>query len=442
MAGQSVFAHTLLSLDVCLHTCSSVRGYANLMSSINLPANIYVKALAIYVGVSFAIMEILYLGVWCRPFHNYWALPTPNTQCSAATNHLITNAVFNLSSDILMLAIGCSLFIRTNLPWSRKLILCGIFGVGIFVILAAVLNKYYSFSHPFGTEWTFWYVRESSTAILVANLPFLWTLLRRMFKLDAFDAERYGQHTVPYHSSRSARGRHAKSPRNSQSNAASNPFSNGSAIKHGSQDSSIDLKRIPIGQITTNINNSPTSQPPRPAHQPSWRDQGVFGRGDQELMADIEPWDFAAEPHDSTLPSPQSSRRGSVPVAGAGRHSRQSISSGTSSPRRDGASSPGLRRIRDEEAQYKLQEKVGQRFSDYYEGPPESEEEEAETTGGASRKSSFFEGKDLEFETSALEPDREPITRPQPAAHHRSDGSDGIRRSFVNKVAPPLWGVS
>lgn len=86
-----------------------------------------------------------------------------------------------------MLAIGLSLYIRSALPLKRKLILSCIFGLGVFVILSAVLNKYYSFTQPFGSLWTFWYVRESSTALLVANLPFLWTLLRRVFHLHAFD---------------------------------------------------------------------------------------------------------------------------------------------------------------------------------------------------------------------------------------------------------------
>ena len=120
-------------------------------------------------------MEILYLGVWCRPFHNYWALPTPNIQCSAATNHLITNAVVNLSSDIAILAIALPMFLRLKLPLRKKVPVVGVFGLGIFVILAAVLNKIYSFTDPFGDMWPYWYVREASTALLVANLPFIWT---------------------------------------------------------------------------------------------------------------------------------------------------------------------------------------------------------------------------------------------------------------------------
>lgn len=74
--------------------------------------NILIKILFGYVIVSFVIMDILYFGVWCQPFHDYWAVPTPNRQCDAATNHLITNAVFNLTSDVAMLAIGLPMFLR------------------------------------------------------------------------------------------------------------------------------------------------------------------------------------------------------------------------------------------------------------------------------------------------------------------------------------------
>ncbi|KAF2497587.1 hypothetical protein BU16DRAFT_506050 [Lophium mytilinum] len=154
----------------------------------NLKENIVIKFLVVYVAASFLIMEICYLAVWCRPFSNYWAVPTPNIQCSAATHHLIMNAVFNLSSDLMMLVVALQMLIRSRLPLRRKIVLSGIFGLGIFVILAAVLNKYYSFTQPFGGQWTYWYVRESSTALLVANLPFCWTLLRRLFNLRAFDS--------------------------------------------------------------------------------------------------------------------------------------------------------------------------------------------------------------------------------------------------------------
>ena len=73
------------------------------------------------------------------------------------------------------------MFLGLKLPWQKKVPLVLIFSLGIFVILAAILNKVYSFSEPFGSAWTYWYVRESSTAMLVANLPFVWTCWRWVF---------------------------------------------------------------------------------------------------------------------------------------------------------------------------------------------------------------------------------------------------------------------
>ena len=143
--------------------------------------NIAVKVLGAYIIITFIVMDSLYFGYWCQPFSNYFAVPTPNKQCDAATNHLIMNAVFNLTSDCAMLVVGLPMFLRLTLPWKKKIPLIGIFSLGIFTIVAAILNKIYSFTQPFGGEWTYWYTRESSTALLVANLPFVWTLWRRPF---------------------------------------------------------------------------------------------------------------------------------------------------------------------------------------------------------------------------------------------------------------------
>jgi hypothetical protein len=157
-----------------------------------------VKAVAMYTAFTFVLMEILYLGVWCRPFNQYWAVPPDNVQCSAATNHLITNTVFNISSDIMIIILPMPMLLQTTLSTKKKVILCGLFAVGTFTILSAILNKYYSFTQPFGLEWTAWYIRESSTALITANLPLTWALLQRIFKLrswSGYSKERSGRPT-------------------------------------------------------------------------------------------------------------------------------------------------------------------------------------------------------------------------------------------------------
>jgi hypothetical protein len=167
--------------------------------------NVAIKILSAYVALGFIVIEVLYFAAWCRPISEYWAVPTSSSQCNALVNHRITKAVFNLSSDIIMLVIALQMLIRSLLPLKRKLILCGIFSLGIFVIVASMLNSYYSFKNPYKQTWTFWYVRESSTAILVANLPFTWSILRECFDLGSFDESSPPPWT--FHSSRTAQGR-------------------------------------------------------------------------------------------------------------------------------------------------------------------------------------------------------------------------------------------
>ena len=98
-------------------------------------------------------MELLFFAVWCRPFHNYWSVPAANPQCSTYHDHLVVNTVFNISSDLMMLCIPLPILVRAKLPLQKKLILCIVFSMGIFVIICAVLSKYYSFSLPYGFDW-------------------------------------------------------------------------------------------------------------------------------------------------------------------------------------------------------------------------------------------------------------------------------------------------
>jgi hypothetical protein len=196
--------------------------------------NIAIKILSVYVVLGFVVMEILYFAAWCRPITEYWTIPTSNPQCNALINHRITKAIFNLSSDLIMLVVALQMLIRSLLPMKRKIILCGIFSLGIFVIIASILNSYYSFKNPYRQTWIFWYVRESSTAILVANLPFTWTILREFFDLGSFDDTSPPPWT--YHSSRTAQGRRTAQIHGHSAHTAGTTRTHvSSAVSNGSQ---------------------------------------------------------------------------------------------------------------------------------------------------------------------------------------------------------------
>jgi hypothetical protein len=152
----------------------------------NLTQHIVVKAVAAYVAVTYIVMETLYFGYWCRPFHDYWQTPTKNTQCTTALHHLITNFSFNLSSDLLIMSIPLPLLLKAKMDLKRKLLLVLPFSMGLFTIICAILSKHLSFTQPFSAVWVFWYCREASTAIIVTNMPYSWALIRRAFGLKSF----------------------------------------------------------------------------------------------------------------------------------------------------------------------------------------------------------------------------------------------------------------
>ncbi|KAF2832590.1 hypothetical protein CC86DRAFT_366340 [Ophiobolus disseminans] len=221
--------------------------------------NIAIKILSAYVGLSFVVIEVLYFAAWCRPVSEYWAVPTSSSQCNALVNHRITKAVFNLSSDIVMLTIALQMLIRSLLPMKRKIILCGIFSLGIFVVIASVMNSYYSFKHPYKQTWVDWYVRETSTAILVANLPFTWTILREIFDLDTFEGSSPPPWT--FHSARTAHGRRAGQRHSYSTHTAatartrvSPTISKGS---HGTQPMTLVDSMTPLRHHSRNHSGSP-----------------------------------------------------------------------------------------------------------------------------------------------------------------------------------------
>ncbi|KAH0557136.1 hypothetical protein GP486_005076 [Trichoglossum hirsutum] len=139
-----------------------------------------VKCIAVYVACGWAASELAFFFA-CRPFNGYWAVPPPDPQCTTLAHYAICQATFNLSSDTMMLVIALPLFLKAQLPLKNKIALVIIFGMGSFVIVAAILTKVFNLSDVYDTRYMFWYVREASTAVYVSNLPLIWPLLREWF---------------------------------------------------------------------------------------------------------------------------------------------------------------------------------------------------------------------------------------------------------------------
>ncbi|KAI0025953.1 hypothetical protein F4780DRAFT_237987 [Xylariomycetidae sp. FL0641] len=140
-----------------------------------------VRYLALYVGAGWFASETAFFTA-CVPFAGYWGMPPPDPQCTTLQYYAIVTGCCNISSDLLMLGIPIPLVLRSiGLPGRQKIVLVLIFGLGLFVVVAALLTKVFNLSNIWDPGYMLWYTREASVAVYVSNLPMIWPLLREWF---------------------------------------------------------------------------------------------------------------------------------------------------------------------------------------------------------------------------------------------------------------------
>ncbi|ODA84141.1 hypothetical protein RJ55_02659 [Drechmeria coniospora] len=154
--------------------------YARLTRNTLPKQHLLVKMVAWYCALTYLVVMFMFIFFWCHPTVEYWAVPVRNRQCATYYNHMIFATACNVSSDILLFLIPIPIIIKTRLQNKRKIILCFILGLGIFNILAAILNRYCNFSSPNSYVFLFWYVAEVGVAMMVGNLPLCWPIVRLM----------------------------------------------------------------------------------------------------------------------------------------------------------------------------------------------------------------------------------------------------------------------
>ncbi|KAI5296118.1 hypothetical protein KEM52_005579 [Ascosphaera acerosa] len=170
------------SMIWCVWTCKfcMLLMYKRLTQGVSRKT-LMIKAVMAYAGLGFIASQIAFFAE-CRPLRGYWAVPAPAYECWAYFSFQVVVGVFNITSDIIVLCVAIPLFLRLYLPIQQKIALTAVFGMGVFVIAASILNKVFSLA-PKLMNYTYlsWYYREASVALYVVNLPNLWVMLRRLF---------------------------------------------------------------------------------------------------------------------------------------------------------------------------------------------------------------------------------------------------------------------
>lgn len=105
----------------------------------------YIRYLSIYVALGWLAVEIAFFTA-CRPFKGYWGMPPPDPQCTTFQHYAMVQAVFNLSSDVAMLAIPVPMLWGLKLPWRQKVGLGVVFSMGVFVVRLLLSRPFTIFS--------------------------------------------------------------------------------------------------------------------------------------------------------------------------------------------------------------------------------------------------------------------------------------------------------
>lgn len=170
---------------------------------------------AAYVALGYVVVVVCFMFVYCRPFTGYWVVPDGVSQCATYRTHMIVDAVLNITGDAAMLCLPIPLVVKAKLPRFKKMVLLGVFSLGGLVILCAVLNRITNFTSPYGSlVYLNWYSGELATAVIVANVPHMWPVISRIFRVGSFngtsqqntrgDEPRYASRTPRQHKSQFA----------------------------------------------------------------------------------------------------------------------------------------------------------------------------------------------------------------------------------------------
>ncbi|TLD33706.1 hypothetical protein PspLS_00716 [Pyricularia sp. CBS 133598] len=135
-----------------------------------------VRLLAVYVALCWTTTQIIFFS-HCQPLTGLYAFPPPSQDCATYEHYELAEGILNITSDLLILCIPIPLVVRVKMPWRQKAMLLVVFSTGIFVIIAAILTKYYDLTTDWGPTYMIWYIRETSVAVYVANMPIIWPML-------------------------------------------------------------------------------------------------------------------------------------------------------------------------------------------------------------------------------------------------------------------------
>ncbi|KAM7191940.1 hypothetical protein V8F20_009064 [Naviculisporaceae sp. PSN 640] len=130
-------------------------------------------------GVTFVAVIVSNLAE-CRPFHAYWQVtPDPGPQCRQGVASLLTTAVCNTFTDLLLVVFPIPIILSSRIKTSRKIFLILLFSLGLVAVIVSSFRvpKVLDENGYQGTRTT-WASIEILVGTIVANTQVLGSFIR------------------------------------------------------------------------------------------------------------------------------------------------------------------------------------------------------------------------------------------------------------------------
>ncbi|KAM0254863.1 hypothetical protein ACHAQJ_006355 [Trichoderma viride] len=148
------------------------------------------------ITVAYTLAAVLMTIFACKPISKSWNKSLPGV-CVNSISIWYSTSVLNIVTDFLTIALPINEIRRLQLPLIKKLLLCGLFSLGVFVIACTVIRMItvspqttaadQTYYQAVSNSWTF---VETNVGILCACLPIVWLpLTRQMLRILGLGGE-------------------------------------------------------------------------------------------------------------------------------------------------------------------------------------------------------------------------------------------------------------
>ncbi|KAI4110389.1 MAG: hypothetical protein LQ345_007004 [Seirophora villosa] len=178
LTGWLVYTVLLWTLKTCM-----LIFYSRLTDGVN-NMRIRIRIGAVLLAVTF-LATFLTILLGCYPIARHWQVnPDPGNFCQPAISKLQVAVLItlNISTDFYLMSVPLPMIWKSRLATKKKWVLSIMFSGGILVMVAGILRCVLILTSGVNgpQQAGVWSIRESFIAVVVGNLPMLYTLLQRI----------------------------------------------------------------------------------------------------------------------------------------------------------------------------------------------------------------------------------------------------------------------